>query len=281
MELYDQVACQAARQLTLRYSTSFGTASRLLDAAVRSDIYNIYGLVRIADEVVDTYLPDATVEAGRQLIDELEQTTYTAMDRAYSSNLIVHAFQLTARRYGIGRELIEPFFASMRADLDKRIYQDRNEYEAYIYGSAEVIGLMCLKVFAAGDTKQYQELRTGARALGSAYQKVNFLRDIAADRQRLGRSYFPEVGQSALTETAKAAIIADIEADFKTAEPYIGRLPKNSRAAVTASYRYYRELLGLLKAAPASELEQRRLRIPDSRKLWLAAAVYARQRLAK
>lgn len=280
MEIYDIVSQQASRQLTLRYSTSFGMASRLFDGVVRRHIYNLYGLVRLADEVIDTFQASEngdTKTAGR-LLAELEAETYAAIERRYSPNLIVHAFQITANEYAIGRQLIEPFFESMRMDLSAKHY-DQKRYEKYIYGSAEVVGLMCLKVFVAGDEAAYAAQAHGAQRLGAAYQKVNFLRDIAADRQELGRSYFPGLGSDdVLTEIAKRTIIKDIEADFVIAMPYVIKLPYEARAAVKLSMNYYQALLGRLKTTPADVIATRRVRLPNSHKLYIAAKSLARSR---
>lgn len=272
MELYDSVARQTARSLTLRYSTSFGLASRLFASGIRDDIYAIYGLVRIADEVVDTY---GGADAGHML-DALEAETYAAMERNYSTDLIVHAFARTARQYGIGRELVAPFFASMRADLQPVAF-GRQQYDTYIYGSAEVVGLMCLRVFCTGEDEQYTTLESGARALGAAYQKVNFLRDLAYDRGRLGRNYFPQLQDHELDESVKQEIISEIEADFTVARGYIDRLPSNARRAVQASYTYYSELLERLRLTPADVIYRQRIRVPDSRKLLLFAKTAVRR----
>lgn len=275
MELYDETARQTARRLTLSYSTSFGLASRLFEASIRDDIYAIYGLVRQADEIVDTYRGQDA--AG--LLRQLEAETYAAIDRQYSPDLIVHAFARTAGRYGIGQELLRPFFASMAMDLAPGRY-DRATYQRYIAGSAEAVGLMCLRVFCANDQAAYRQLEPGARALGAAFQKVNFLRDLAEDRQRLGRNYFPELQDAQdgkLTEVTKQAIITDIENDFAKAAGSIGQLPPSARSAVRMSYRYYHELLAKLQATPAEELQVRRIRLGNVRKLWLLSGAYGRR----
>lgn len=276
MTPYEHIACQAARQLTEAYSTSFSLASRLFAKDIRPHVYNIYGLVRIADEIVDTYRgPDAG-----QLLEDLERETYGAIDRGYSANVIVQAFVLTARKFHIGHQLIKPFFDSMRSDLSPRGF-DRRTYQTYIYGSAEVVGLMCLRVFTAGDDKAYAELAPGARALGSAFQKVNFLRDLGDDNATLGRAYFPELQQQTLDEASKRLIIADIDKDFTLAAPYVKRLPVSARPAVEASYRYYQELLDALRAAPAETISRSRIRVPDGRKLWLLGQVTVKHRLGR
>lgn len=276
MTLYETVACQAARQLTESYSTSFSLASRLFGKPVRQHIYNIYGMVRLADEIVDSYRGH---DAGK-LLDDLEAETYAALERGYSTNLIVQAFVLTGRQYALGRDLIAPFFASMRSDIAPQSF-DRQAYEKYIYGSAEVVGLMCLRVFTDGDQAAYAKLTPGAQALGAAFQKVNFLRDLADDSDALGRRYFPELLQSTLNESSKQAIIEDIEKDFAAARPSVGQLPITARPAVEASFRYYQELLGLLRATPAEIIRQRRVRVSDARKLWLLGAVTIKHRLRR
>lgn len=273
MDRYDLVAADIARLTMLRYSSSFGISSRLFSADIRPHIYNIYGLVRFADEIVDTYRgADAP-----GLLNELEAQTYNGLKSGFSTNPIVHAFCLTARRFGIDRKLIKPFFTSMRMDLTPTVY-DSTSYKAYIHGSAEVIGLMCLRVFVAGDQTSYSHLASGAARLGAAYQKVNFLRDLAADSQELERFYFPGYDLASFDEAAKQAVISDIKADFAAAMPALRQLPKSARRAVALSAVYYRELLDKLAAAPVAEIKQRRLRIGSSRKLALLASNLLRRR---
>ncbi|MBL8160295.1 phytoene/squalene synthase family protein [Candidatus Saccharibacteria bacterium] len=266
MELYDRVSQDIARLTMLRYSTSFGLSSRLFDAGMRGHIFNVYGLVRIADEVVDTYMGDD----APGLLTELETQTYAALKSGYSTNPIVHAFALTAREYGIGRDLIKPFFASMRMDLTPQHY-DHKLYRQYIHGSAEVVGLMCLKVFVGGDKEQYAELAPGAARLGAAFQKVNFLRDLAADSQDLGRFYFPGYTLATFDEEAKLAVIDDIRQDFAEAVPALRRLPRTVRRAVGLSATYYLELLHKLDSTPIEVIKQSRLRVKPGRKLALMA----------
>lgn len=264
MELYAKVSYALSKQLTEHYSTSFSMSSQLFDQTIRDDIYAIYGLVRIADEIVDTYRgADAKL-----LLENLESTTYAAIKRGYDTNPIVHSYALTAKKYGIDNELIQSFFASMAMDLVPAEYTDEL-YETYIYGSAEVVGLMCLRVFCLGDDAQYDELKPGAQALGSAYQKVNFLRDIAADYQELGRLYFPVVIYDEFDDEQKQRIVADIERDFKKARAYADRLPVNSRRAVKLSMLYYGELLRRIKSTPAATLKTERVRIGNMRKMIL------------
>lgn len=262
MEPYTDVAYRASRSLTLRYSSSFGASCRLLGAGIRADIFAIYGLVRIADEIVDTYRGTDALD----VLDMLETETLRTIGTGYSPNIIVHAFAQTARRYGIGQELIAPFYASMRMDLKPHEF-NRELYETYIHGSAEAVGLMCLRVFCNGDDVSYKSLRPGAAALGSAYQKVNFLRDIAADYRELGRTYFPDVNFETFDESDKKRITTDIRADFDKARPAISQLPRSSRLATAASYAYYFELLKKLESTPARIIKQRRIRIPGHKKL--------------
>ena len=229
-------------------------------------------MVRLADEIVDTYRGD---DMAAQL-DAFEAEVYGACNIGYSSNPVIHAFALTARLYRIDRSLIGPFFTSMRVDVRRTAY-DQIAYEEYIYGSAEVIGLMCLKVFCKGDAAQYDTLKDGARALGSAYQKVNFLRDIAADYKELGRLYFPgAVTYDTFNEADKQTIINDIAADFEAAQPSIDQLPTTARDAVRLSRRYYSELLDRIERTPAEALKTTRVRIPNTRKIWLLLPYWSR-----
>lgn len=264
MELYDQVAYENSRNLTLRYSTSFGLSSRLFGKSIQPHIYAIYALVRIADEIVDTYKGKDSL----QLLDALESQVYETIKTGYSTDLVVHAFAKAARVYGIDKQLIAPFFASMRMDLSPQTYSSKN-YKAYIHGSAEVVGLMCLRVFLHGDQQRYSELAPGAAALGSAYQKVNFLRDLAADYKELGRLYFPGVNYETFDEQTKQHIIEDIRSDFAVALPALRQLPPSSRKATLMSYVYYSELLKKLDRTPASTIKHTRIRVPSARKLSL------------
>lgn len=264
MELYEKTSYELARKLTNNYSTSFSLSSRLFSAAIRPHIYAIYGLVRVADEIVDTYQgPDAS-----KLLDELESHVLEqlAASSPFSANPIVQAFVTTAQKFSIDPSLIEPFFASMRTDLTAKDFS-KEAYNEYIYGSAEVIGLMCLRVFVDGDDAEYEKLAEGARALGSAYQKVNFLRDMKADYEERGRCYFPAVSFSSFSFHQKLLIEADIEKDFVTARSYLNDLPIGARKAVRTSYRYYWQLLETLKKASVEDVKGQRLRVPSSKKL--------------
>lgn len=261
MELYTSTSYELSRQLTLRYSTSFSKSSELFATRIRRHIFAIYGLVRIADEIVDTYQGKKTAA----LLDALEQETYDAIRLQYSTNPIVHAFAHTAAHYGIAKNLIAPFFESMRMDLKKKRFTQK-EYDQYIFGSAEVIGLMCLRVFVEGNDHAYKKLEAGAKALGSAYQKVNFLRDMASDFSDRGRVYFPGVTYDTFSDDQKQVIVVDIRHDFKTAQQYLDQLPKTARKAVKLSYSYYSELLRLLDRASVATIKERRLRVSAARK---------------
>ena len=238
MDLYEKTSYDISRLLTLNYSTSFGLSSKFFSTDIRKHIYAIYGLVRIADEIVDTYQGND----ASQLLDDLENQTYSSIESGYSTNPVVHSFALTAREYQIDKRHIEAFFASMRMDL-VAIKYTKELYQTYIYGSAEVIGLICLKVFVGGDQSQYLKLEKGAARLGAAYQKVNFLRDIAADYKERGRFYFPDTTYQSFDEAAKQEVISDIKKDFKIALPSLRKLPDSSRRATMMSYVYYSDLL--------------------------------------
>lgn len=247
--------------MTEEFSTSFGSASKLFARDIRQDIYNIYGLVRLADEIVDSYKGS---DAAKLLAD-LEKDTYQTLETGYSINVIVHAFCQTARSHNIPKEIITPFFDSMRSDLSHQPLS-QEEYERYIYGSAEVVGLMCLKVFCSGDNKQYASLEAGARALGSAFQKVNFLRDLHADYAEIRRYYFPVADFENFNDETRHYVIADIEADFVKSRDYIAQLPDSSKTAVKVAYLYYQALLEQLKHTSAKQIKQERIRVSDAKK---------------
>jgi phytoene/squalene synthetase len=259
-----------------RYSTSFGLASRLLGAGVRQHVENIYALVRVADEIVDGPATEAgldTIGAGRAL-NELERETEHAMDSGFSSNLVVHAFALTAREVGFGAELTAPFFESMRMDLSEKEH-DQSSFDRYVYGSAEVVGLMCLEAFLQGqelDAAEKERMVTGARALGAAFQKVNFLRDLAADFETLGRSYFPGIKVDSFTEADKHRLLDDIDADLAVSASVVPSLPASSRRAVALAQSLFAELSVRLRATPATQLVRARVRVPNPVKARLALA---------
>lgn len=274
LALYDRVAEETASIVIRRYSTSFGLASRLLGPGVRQHVENIYALVRVADEIVDGGAEEAgvdTIGAGRAL-NELERETELAMDVGFSSNLVVHAFALTARETGFGSELTAPFFESMRMDLSAKQH-DQASFERYVYGSAEVVGLMCLRAFVLGENvSDLPRLETGARALGAAFQKVNFLRDLAADFETLGRSYFPDINVETFTEEEKVRLLDDIDADLAVSAAVLPELPASSRRAVALAQSLFAELSVRLRRTPADQLVRSRVRVPNPVKLRLALA---------
>lgn len=279
LSLYDSAADEVAGVVIRRYSTSFGLASRLLGPGIRQHVENIYALVRVADEIVDGGVAEAGLDqaaAGRYL-DELEADTNQAMEHGYSANLVVHAFARTAREVGFGRELTEPFFHSMRMDLTDTEH-DQASFDTYVYGSAEVVGLMCLRAFlqeAPPSPEQNERMVRGARALGAAFQKVNFLRDLSADVETLGRSYFPGVRVESFTEEEKHRLLDDIDDDLRMSAAVLPDLPASSRRAVALAQGLFAELAARLRRTPASELVRARVRVPDPVKLRIAASVLA------
>ncbi|WP_299167627.1 phytoene/squalene synthase family protein [uncultured Arthrobacter sp.] len=279
---YTDAAFKSSAVVLRSYSTSFGLASRLFDAGVRRQVESVYALVRVADEVVDgvTSAAGLASEETRRQLDEFERETERAMALGYSTNLVVHAFADTARRTGIGTDLTRPFFASMRADLDQ-VEHTAASFSEYVYGSAEVVGLMCLKCFLAGHAVSAAEtarLEHGARHLGAAFQKVNFLRDLAEDFQSLGRSYFPDVSPANFDEAHKARLLADIEHDLRESRAVLRGLPPSSRRAVALAQELFAELAERIRATPASELIRTRISVPNPVKLRIAAAVLTGRR---
>jgi len=262
VDLYTNTSYELSRTLTLRYSTSFSKSSGLFAPAIRRHIFAIYGLVRIADEIVDTYQGD---DCEVQL-NSLEQEAYRAIQSGYSANPIIHAYAQTARRYHFDNKLLKAFFVSMRMDLAP-VHYTQKLYEQYIYGSAEVIGLLCLAIFVDGNKAEYTRLETGAKALGAAYQKVNFLRDIASDYNERGRIYFPGVDFESFGEDDKEAIERDIASDFEVAKSAVNQLPVGARKAVGLSYAYYKELLHVIEKTPAKTLKTTRVRVQNIKKL--------------
>ncbi len=261
MDLYTTTSYRLSRMLTLRYSTSFSKSSALFSPSIRPHIFAIYGLVRIADEIVDTYKK----EDSRRLLDALETETTRTIHTGYSTNPIVHAYADTARKFQFDPKLLKAFFESMRMDLAP-VNFTQSQYETYIYGSAEVIGLLCLKVFVDGNQTRYEHLKPGARALGAAYQKVNFLRDIASDYRERQRVYFPGVSFDTFSEAEKKTIEQDIAQDFAAAESAVAQLPKEARRAVHLSFRYYKELLRVIEKTSIETLKSTRIRVPNSKK---------------
>jgi phytoene synthase len=274
--LYDRVAQESSGIIIHRYSTSFGLASRLLGKNVRQDVANVYALVRLADEIVDGVASEAGANRieTRRLLDDLETETHRAMASGFSTNLVVHAFALTARRTGITRDLTRPFFASMRVDITEVVHTPAS-FDTYVYGSAEVVGLMCLRAFlkdVAVTPEQDARFVHGARKLGAAFQKVNFLRDLSADVDALGRSYFPGINIATFTEDDKARLVADIDADLAISASIVPDLPSSSRRAVALAQNLFAELNRRIELTPASELKQTRVSVPTSVKARLALA---------
>lgn len=276
IEKYTAAAHASSATVIGIYSTSFGLAARLLEPAVREQVRTIYALVRIADEIVDGAAAGAGVglDGQRELLDDLERETARTIERGYSTNLVVHAFAQTARSAGIDAQLTAPFFESMRRDLDPSPFTVEGVAE-YIYGSAEVIGLMCLACFVAQtptSPARRHELEVGARHLGAAFQKINFLRDLATDRVHLGRNYFPGIEPLTMTTAQKNDIIDDIDRDLREAARVLPMLPVGSRRAVAAAQGLFARLTAQLRAAPASELLQTRVRVSNPQKILIAVS---------
>ena len=275
-QLFDKVSEDCSKLVTKSYSTSFSLAVKMLDPSIRCAIYNIYGFVRFADEIVDSF-HDFNKEG---LIEEFEKDYYKAYNNGISLNPILNAFQKSVKEYKIDDHLIQAFLKSMKADLGEIKYTTKDEYDSYIYGSADVVGLMCLKVFVKGDQEKYDELKSAAMRLGSAFQKVNFLRDLKDDYEVLNRSYFPNIDLSSLDNDSKEQIIKEIEADFEYAfKNGILRLPVEAKFGVYTAYRYYRKLLKKLSNVPSSKIIETRVRVSNPMKLNLLARSYVKYKL--
>ncbi len=274
MELYRNTCLECSKLITRRYSTSFNLGIRTLSRKYHGPIYAIYGFVRYADEIVDTFhnFDKAT------LLDQFKADTYSAIQARISLNPVLHSFQDVVNRYHIEYELIDAFLMSMEMDLTETEYSEIS-YEEYIYGSAEVVGLMCLRVFCEGDEEQYQRLKDSARSLGKAFQKVNFLRDIKSDYQDRGRVYFPGVSFEEFTEEVKTEIEADIARDFAHAYEGIVQLPDGARKGVYLAYRYYMRLFRKISHMPANRILRERIRVADSRKIGILIGTYFQMQL--
>jgi len=274
-EIFDTVSEICSQKVTKTYSTSFSMATKMLAPSIRQDIYNIYGFVRFADEIVDSFH-----DYNREILfNRFEQDLKYALEEKISLNPILNSFQHTVHNYGIDKHLIDSFMASMRQDIYKLKYHTNEEYEQYIYGSADVVGLMCLRVFVKQDVKKYEVLKESAMHLGSAFQKVNFLRDLKADYETLNRTYFPNTNLSALDEGSKQAIITEIENDFKKGYEGILQLPAEAKFGVFMAYRYYRRLLKKLAKTPASEIKNTRIRVANFEKFGLFTRSYVKYQL--
>lgn len=274
MNLYDQTTFGCSRLITQEYSTSFTLGIKTLAPKFRLPVYAVYGFVRYADEIVDTFHGFDK----KRLLADFRTDTYRAIDEGISLNPVLHSFQLVVNQYGIDRDLIEAFLHSMEMDLTETTYAP-DGYQEYIYGSAEVVGLMCLRIFCEGDAALYDRLKADARKLGAAFQKVNFLRDLKADYDERGRTYFPGVNFNAFTERDKKTIEADIQRDFDDALRGIRQLPRSARLGVYLAYRYYLRLFAKIKALPPSRIREARVRVPDFQKLLLLAQTYCLHQL--
>ncbi|MDA7707401.1 phytoene/squalene synthase family protein [Flavobacteriaceae bacterium] len=273
--IFDAVSKDCSRIITQTYSTSFSMATKMLANSIRQDIYNIYGFVRLADEIVDSF-HDYDKEA---LFIQFEADLESALNNKISLNPILNSFQQTYHTYSIDKDMVDAFMNSMRQDLYKTVYHTDEEYKNYIYGSADVVGLMCLKVFVNGNHEKYEALKETAMALGSAFQKVNFLRDLKADHDELNRTYFPNTDLNNLDEVSKKAIIDDIENDFAEGLKGIKQLPLEAKFGVFMAYRYYNQLLVKLKTTPALEIKSTRIRVPDYKKVELLTRSYVKYQL--
>ncbi|MRS65869.1 phytoene/squalene synthase family protein [Larkinella terrae] len=273
IELFNRSALECSKLITERYSTSFTLGIKTLDRKFHFPIYAVYGFVRYADEIVDTFYD----HDQKYLLDKFKKDTYEAIETGISLNPILHSFQGVVKTYSIDRKLIDAFLKSMEMDLYCNEYTD-NSYQEYIYGSAEVVGLMCLRVFCEGDSAMFDRLKEPARKLGAAFQKVNFLRDLKSDYVDRGRIYFPGVDFNDFTKDAKRLIEADIQRDFDEAYAGILNLPRGARMGVHLAYTYYQTLFNKIKQVPASRIQEERVRVPDVKKIALLAQTYMRFR---
>lgn len=266
IKLFHDVSQDCSKAVTEKYSTSFSSAIKLLHPDLRTPIHNIYGFVRFADEIVDSFHQYKKDE----LLSDFKKETYAAIERGISLNPILNSFQITVNEYKVSLDLIESFFSSMEMDLSKTEYNS-NGYKEYIYGSAEVVGLMCLSVFCEGNGKKYQALKPAAQALGAAFQKVNFLRDVKADYEDLNRSYFPEADFKNFTSHMKTKIEEEISIDFKNAYQGILNLPVKARFGVYVAYKYYLSLFKKIKRTSPADIMEQRIRIPNYSKALIVA----------
>ena len=274
-KLFDQVSENCSKIVTESYSTSFTLATKMIDRSIRQDIYNIYGFVRFADEIVDSF-HDFNKE---ELLNLFELDLKKSIKDKISLNPILNSFQKTLNKYDIDYELVNSFLKSMKTDLNKKQYLSNEEFDEYVYGSADVVGLMCLKVFVKGNQKQYDNLKPYAMSLGSAFQKVNFLRDLKADHDGLNRSYFPNLNIDKFDEKSKTIILNEINKDFSHALKGIFLLPSSARFGVYTAYKYYLKLLNKLKNTNPLKIKSTRIRVPNYQKINVLARSYVRYRL--
>ena len=272
---FDDVSNDCSKIVTKTYSTSFSLATKMLSKSIRQHIYNIYGFVRFADEIVDSFHDYDKIMLFKEFSDDLEKS----LKNKIHLNPILNSFQSTYHQFNIDKDLVDSFMGSMEKDLHKKKYMTEKEYEDYIYGSADVVGLMCLKVFVDGDVEKYEELKPSAMRLGSAFQKVNFLRDLKDDFENLDRSYFPNTDLNKLNEESKIKIINEIEADFKEGLNGIKKLPIEAKFGVFMAYRYYSQLLKKLKKTPALDIKNTRIRVPNYKKFELLTRSYVKYQL--
>ena len=273
--IFDKVSNDCSKLVIKRYSTSFYFSSSLLSKTIRQDIFNIYSFVRLADEIVDTFHE----YPKQELLEDFEKELWRSVDNKISLNPILNSFQYTVNKYSIPKDLINSFLDSMKMDLEKKEYNSVEEYKKYIYGSADVVGLMCLKVFVKGSESSFSELSPFAISLGSAFQKVNFLRDLKDDSNVLNRVYFPNVDMNNFNEKSKKEIILEIEKYFENAVKGIVKLPKNSKFAVYIAYRYYNKLLKKLKRTSSENIVKKRIRIHNLQKFIVIARSYVKYQL--
>jgi len=271
-ELFDSVSYECSKIVTNSYSTSFSLATRMLSSSIRTHIYNIYGFVRFADEIVDSFHSYNKME----LFNRFEESLYLSIKNKISLNPILNSFQMTVNLYHIDIDYIKSFMNSMRWDLSKKTYKTEKEYKDYIYGSADVVGLMCLKVFVKGDKRLFEKLKKPAMHLGSAFQKVNFLRDLKSDTENLNRLYFPDVNIDSFDENSKSKIINEIKEDFKQGKTGIFQLPNESKFGVYTAYKYYLRLLKKLKKTPSTEIKSKRIRVANYQKADVLARSFIR-----
>ncbi|MDB9712320.1 phytoene/squalene synthase family protein [Flavobacteriaceae bacterium] len=273
--IFDDVSNDCSKIVTNTYSTSFSLATKMLSKNIRQHIYNIYGFVRFADEIVDSFHDYDKAVLFKDFSSDLEKS----LKNKIHLNPILNSFQATYHKFNIDKDLVDSFMSSMEKDLNKKKYMSNEEYKEYIYGSADVVGLMCLKVFVNGNSEKYEELKSFAMSLGSAFQKVNFLRDLKNDFEILNRSYFPNTNLSQLDEESKIKIIDEIEADFKEGLIGIKKLPLEAKFGVFMAYRYYSQLLKKLKKTPALDIKNTRIRVPNYKKLELLTRSYVKYQL--
>ena len=269
-QLFDSISSESSKIITKKYSTSFSIAVNLLSPNIREAIYNIYGFVRVADEIVDSF----EEYPKEELLDRFEQEYRYSLKVGISTNPVINAFQGTVSKYNIDYALVESFLKSMRTDLEKQNYNNQKEIDDYIYGSADVVGLMCLKVFVQGDDEKYNNLKEAAMKLGSAFQKVNFLRDLNEDFENLNRSYFPNINPNNFTEADKSRVLLEINNDFEEAYKGIVKLPKEAKLAVYVAYKYYFNLLHKIERTPSKTLKEKRIRVSNQKKMALLVESY-------